>query len=97
MDVGVRELKDRLSEILDLAEKGEIDRGRPKAVIGPLPGGDRIAQGVAEGWLTPGTGGPSPPVRRVKADMTVREMLDKDRGELASQAGRTFGFSVVCA
>jgi len=63
MDVGVRELKDRLSEVLDLAEKGEIvrvtDRGRPKAIIGPLPGGDRIAQGIAEGWLTPGTGGRS--------------------------------------
>jgi prevent-host-death family protein len=85
MDIGVRELKDHLSEVLDRAEKGEIvrvtDRGRPKAIIGPLPGGDRIAQGIVEGWLTPGTGGPFPPVRRVKADMTVQEMLDEDRGE----------------
>lgn len=39
MDVGVRELKDRLSEILDKAASGEIvrvtDRGVPKALIVP--------------------------------------------------------------
>ncbi len=85
MDVGVRELKDRLSEILDLAEKGEIvritDRGRPKAVIGPLPGRDRIEQGIAEGWITPGNGGPLPPVQRYPTRRTVQEVLDEDRGE----------------
>ena len=41
-DVGVRELKQRLSEYLDRAERGEVlrvtDRGRPKAVLGPLLG-----------------------------------------------------------
>jgi prevent-host-death family protein len=40
MDVGVRELKRRLSELLDLAERGELvrvtDRGRPKAMLGPI-------------------------------------------------------------
>ena len=86
MDVGVRELKDRLSEILDRAEKGEVvrvtDRGRPKAVIGPLPGGDRIAQGIAEGWLTPGTGGPLPPLtRRWPSKRSVQEIMDEDRGD----------------
>jgi len=38
----VRELKQKLSEYLDRAERGEVlrvtDRGRPKAVLGPLPG-----------------------------------------------------------
>ena len=38
-DVGVRELKQRLSEYLDRAERGELvrvtERGRPKALLGP--------------------------------------------------------------
>ena len=58
MEVGVRELKQRLSEYLDRASKGEIiqvtDRGVPKAVLGPLPGKLRIEEGIAEGWITPG-------------------------------------------
>jgi prevent-host-death family protein len=37
MDVGIRELKAKLSEVLDRAERGEIvtvtDRGRPKVLI----------------------------------------------------------------
>ena len=42
MEVGIRELKQHLSEYLDRAERGEVvtvtDRGVPKAVLGPLPG-----------------------------------------------------------
>ncbi len=53
MDVGVRELKQRLSAYLDRAERGEIirvtDRGRPKAVLGPLPGRVRLEEGVSRG------------------------------------------------
>ena len=39
--VGVRELRQRASELLRLVEQGETieitDRGRPVAVLGPLP------------------------------------------------------------
>src|SRR3989304_2803806 len=53
MDVGVRELKQRLSEYLDRAERGEIirvtDRGRPKATLGPLPGRLRLEGGHCRG------------------------------------------------
>jgi prevent-host-death family protein len=39
--VGVRELRQRASELLRLVEKGETiqitDRGRPVALLGPLP------------------------------------------------------------
>src|SRR5659263_291221 len=53
MDVGVRELKQKLSEYLDRAAGGELirvtDRGVPKAVLGPIPGQDRIEQGIHEG------------------------------------------------
>jgi uncharacterized protein len=51
-DVGVRELKQRLSEYLDRAERGELvrvtERGRPKALLGPLPGRARVEEGVGE-------------------------------------------------
>ena len=86
MDVGVRELKQHLSEYLDRAAAGETirvtDRGRPKAVLAPLTGRDRLEQGVAEGWLTPATrpGGlgtfhPQPGLR------PTSEIFGEDRGE----------------
>ncbi len=84
-DIGVRELKQRLSEYLARAERGEVirvtDRGRPKAVLGPLPGRARIEQGVAEGWLTPGSGAPLPAVERVEAERSTLDVLAEDRGE----------------
>ncbi len=84
-DVGVRELKQRLSEYLERAERGEVirvtDRGRPKAVLGPLPGRLRIEEGVAEGWLTPGSGARLRPAQRAPGSRTVAEVLAEDRGE----------------
>ncbi len=84
-DVGVRELKRRLSEYLDRAERGEVvrvtDRGRPKAVLGPVPGRARIEDGVRAGWITPGTGSPLGPVRRAKAVRRTLDVLAEDRGE----------------
>ncbi|MBA3747311.1 MAG: type II toxin-antitoxin system prevent-host-death family antitoxin [Solirubrobacterales bacterium] len=83
-DVGVRELKQRLSEYLDRAERGEIlrvtDRGRPKALIGPLPGRARIAQGIEEGWITPGSGESLRDVRRWTARERALDVLSEDRG-----------------
>jgi len=85
MDVGVRELKQRLSEYLDRAERGEIirvtDRGRPKALLGPLPGRLRLEEGIAEGWITPGTAEPLRSVKRVRARRAVGDVLAEDRGE----------------
>jgi prevent-host-death family protein len=84
-DVGVRELKQRLSEYLDRAERGELlrvtERGRPKALLGPLPGRARVDEGIAGGWITPGSGGSLRPVRRVKAGGRVLDALAEDRGE----------------
>ena len=87
MDVGIRELKQRLSEYLDRAAHGEriivTHRGRPRAMIGPLPGGDNVRRGVEEGWITPPrVAGPlPPPPQRGRASASVREMLAEDRGE----------------
>ena len=86
MDVGIRELKARLSEYLDRAERGEMirvtDRGRPKAVIGPLPGRLRLEEGIAEGWITPPrTSGSRARIRRFKAKRSIAQILSEDRGE----------------
>ena len=84
-DVGVRELKQRLSEYLDRAERGELlrvtDRGRPKALLGPLPGRARVDQGVAEGWIRAGSGTGLRPVPRVRSSGRVLDVLAEDRGE----------------
>ena len=84
-DVGVRELKQQLSHYLDRAQRGELirvtDHGRPKAVLGPLPGQARVEEGVSAGWITPGTGAQLTEVRRWKARRRVLEVLAEDRGE----------------
>lgn len=84
-DVGVRELKQRLSEYLDRAERGELvrvtDRGRPKAMLGPLPGRARIEEGTAEGWIKAGSGGGFRKVRRARSSRRVLDVLAEDRGE----------------
>ncbi|HWI06196.1 MAG TPA: type II toxin-antitoxin system prevent-host-death family antitoxin [Solirubrobacteraceae bacterium] len=83
-DVGVRELKQRLSEYLDRAERGEVlrvtDRGRPKALIGPLPGHARIGEGIEEGWIAAGSGERLRDVRRWTARDRSVEVLSEDRG-----------------
>lgn len=84
-DVGVRELKQHLSDYLDRAERGELlrvtERGRPKALLGPLPGQARIEEGIAEGWLTPGSGASLRPTRRWKSSRRVLDALAEDRGD----------------
>ncbi len=84
-EVGVRELKQHLSEYLERAERGELisvtDRGRPKALLGPIPGRGVIERGVAEGWITPGTGEPLGEVPRAAGRGSVLDALAEDRGE----------------
>jgi prevent-host-death family protein len=84
-DVGVRELKQRLSEYLDRAERGELvrvtERGRPKALLGPLPGRARVEEGIAEGWITPASASGLAAVRRHKSSRRVLDALAEDRGD----------------
>ena len=91
-DVGVRELKQHLSDYLDRAERGELvrvtERGRPKALLGPLPGRARIDAGIADGWITPGSGASSSgsvaglgPSRRWKSSRGILDVLGEDRGD----------------
>jgi prevent-host-death family protein len=84
-DVGVRELKEHLSEYLDRAERGEVlrvtERGRPKAVLGPVPGRARIDAGIRDGWITVGSGAALRAIRRAKGSRAITDALREDRGE----------------
>ena len=58
--VGVRELRQRASELLRLVAGGETievtDRGRPVAVLAPVPGGGPLEQLRASGEITEAEG-----------------------------------------
>lgn len=58
--VGVRELRQRASELLRLVEAGEsfeiTDRGRPVAVLSPVQPGGPLARLRAAGETDPATG-----------------------------------------
>lgn len=58
--VGVRELRQRASALLRLVEQGETveitDRGRPVALLSPVPEGSAIEQMLAAGEIDPATG-----------------------------------------
>lgn len=87
MDVGVRELKQHLSDYLDRAARGQIititERGRPKVQLVPLPGGgDRLAEGIEEGWITPpAKSGSLTPGKRFRSTERILDALDQDRGD----------------
>lgn len=57
--VGIRELRQRASELLRLVEQGETveitDRGRPVAHLTPLPEGSPLEQLIAAGEIEPAT------------------------------------------
>ena len=57
--VGVRELRQRASDLLRLVESGETieitDRGRPVALLTPLPGGSPLERLRASGDVEPAT------------------------------------------
>lgn len=85
--VGIRELKAKLSHYLDRAANGETivvtDRGKAKAELRSLSVEQRIQQGIEEGWIRPGRGGPSRgvPRRGAKGRMTIAEAMAEDREE----------------
>lgn len=79
--VGVRELRQRASELLRRVASGETieitDRGRPVALLAPLPGGSPLERMRAAGEVEPATG----------AFDDLPEPLELDAGvELPSEA-----------
>jgi len=57
--VGVRELRQRASELLRIVERGDTieitDRGRPVALLGPIPSASPLAQLRRTGDIEPAT------------------------------------------
>ena len=58
--VGIRELRQRASELLRLVERGETveitDRGRPVARLSPIPDGTPLERLRTSGEIEPATG-----------------------------------------
>ncbi len=86
MNVGVRELKQHLSEYLERAAAGEVvqvtERGVPKVQIVPVPGAGVMALGVEQGWLRPALRSDGFTVgRRASGRRGIAEVLAEDRGE----------------
>jgi prevent-host-death family protein len=82
-EVGVRELKAKLSEYVRRARLGDTivvtDRGRPAAVLGPVPGRVRLEEGVQEGWITPARRRGLGPAKRHPGSHRVSDVLAEDR------------------
>ena len=92
MDVGIRELKARLSHYVKAANAGEqivvTDRGVPVAVLSPPPMYDeacvssKLRQLIAEGRATPPSRPmPLPEVPSFTATRSVADILADDRDE----------------
>lgn len=87
MEIGVRELKAKLSEHLERVGQGEVltvtSRGRPIAQIIPVPGRANLERGLAEGWITREAERPPEPVVRQRPQPgtpTTTELISQDRG-----------------
>jgi prevent-host-death family protein len=87
MDVGVRELKAKLSEYLAAAAAGDdvvvTDRGRPIVRLVPFGNTSTIERGMAEGWIeAPRRTHLTPTTRasRHRSESSVLDIVDEDRG-----------------
>ncbi len=84
MNVGIRELKSRLSEYVSRATNGErivvTDRGREVAELVPLSGTSALDRGITEGWIEPARRTQLDPVERVRGAHLSMDILDEDRG-----------------
>jgi len=85
MEVGVRELKAKLSEYLGRAASGEsivvTDRGTPVARLVGLDDGSSVERGIDEGWIEPARRTKLSPPTRHSAALSVLDVLDDDRGD----------------
>jgi len=84
MEVGVRELKAKLSDYLGRAATGEdivvTDRGRPIARLTAYAADTSFERGVEEGWIEPPRRAALAPAQRHRSPHSVLDVLDDDRG-----------------
>ncbi len=85
MNVGIRELKAKLSEYIANVSEGNrvvvTDRGRPVAELVAIQGDSAIDRGIEAGWIDPPqrTELGEPPLFSSKR--SVADVLDEDRGD----------------
>ena len=83
MEVGIRELKARLSEYVKRAAGGEdivvTDHGRPVVRLVPHVAESEVARGIDEGWIEAPRRTGLVPVTRERSERSVTEVLDEDR------------------
>ncbi len=84
MDVGIRELKAKLSEYVASAAAGETivvtDRGQPVARLTGLGQLSSVQRGIDEGWIEPPQRTKLTTAVTHRAKRTVSDVLDEDRG-----------------
>ena len=88
MEIGIREVKARLSEYVSRVAAGETitvtDRGQPRAMLVPIESADRVDRGIQEGWITrrstrqPGAAKPHTPSAGTARS---EEIIADDRGD----------------
>ena len=84
MDVGIRELRGRLSEYLDRVREGDelvvTDRGSAFARIVPIAGGRALDRAIAEGLVTSASlSTRSRPSQRTTSRGTVSDLVAEQR------------------
>jgi prevent-host-death family protein len=83
MEIGIRELKARLSEHIQHAAAGTTivvtDRGRPVARLVPYATESAVERGIAEGWIEPPRRTTLGHAERHRSIHSVLETLDADR------------------
>ena len=83
MDVGVRELKAKLSQYLGKAASGTdivvTDRGRPIARLTAIDGGDSIQRGIDEGWIDAPKRTGLQPIKGWPAKRPIMDVLNEVR------------------
>ncbi len=84
--VGVRELRQQASELLRQVARGETieitDRGRPVALLGPVPAGDELTRLRAAGQVSAAEGHLSDlpePLQLEAGEQTASEVLARLR------------------
>lgn len=82
-DIGIRELKSRLSEHVQRAANGTAivitDRGRPVARLVPYDTSASIDRGIDEGWIEPARRMSLGPAHRHPSTRSTLETLEADR------------------
>jgi len=84
MEVGIRELRGRLSDYLARVREGDevivTDRGAAFARIVPIKGGRTLDRAIAEGIVSPAREpGRTRPAQRVKSRGNVSDLVSEQR------------------